>query len=256
MIRRSTTLQDGSPGWLLISQRAHAHLAAELAYQWTSLPEFGPPDDYRDLLSAIRHHDDGWQQWDRHWYENTADGVPVAFHEMDPAGSNRIWQASIDSVQSFGPLVTYIVARHFLRMRERSSSVDPSGSSDEFIDRNQSRCERCLAEWGELRNGTKSGLQRAELAVDGLQFFDHLSLILCLGEVNQTIELSPPIPPSSSLHFVGPWQIQFSPNPLTKPTSVLQAEALEVPAGDLDAKGLKHAAVPCQLRWHLSGELL
>lgn len=255
MIRRSTTLQDGSPGWLLISQRTHARLAGELAYRWVSLPEFGPPENTSDLLAAIIHHDDGWDRWDQRWFEHMADGVPIAFHEMDPAVSNRIWDESIELAESHGPLVTYIVARHFVRMRERSSSEDLSGSSDKFVDRNQRLCERSLRAWKELGKRTRSEMDLVELAVDGLQFFDNLSLILCLGKVKETIELTPPVPPAVSLCFEEPWRIRFRPNPIAA-MPILEAEALEAPDRGLDAKSLKRAAVPRKLTWHLSDELL
>ena len=105
MIRRSITLQDGRPGWLLISQQSHARLAEELARDWNSLTAIGFPSQSGDLLAAIAHHDDGWDDWDRHWYEHT-DGIrPIAFHEMEPAESNRIWDRSIELAQAHGPLV-------------------------------------------------------------------------------------------------------------------------------------------------------
>ncbi len=252
MIRRSTTLQDGRPGWLLISQPAHARLAGDLARYWMSLPEFAPPGNAPDLLAAIDHHDDGWEGWDRHWYEHTTDGVPIAFHEMDPVDSNHIWDESIKLAKSHGPLATYIVARHFVRMRERSSSVDPSGSSEKFIDRNQSLCERSLDAWKQIRKRTRCERELVELAVDGLQFFDNLSLILCLGKVHTSIELTPPVPPPIALHFQGPWQISLRPDPITQPAPIFEVDAWEVPDGGLDAKGLKHAAVPRQMRWQIT----
>lgn len=257
MIRRSTTLQNGSPGWLLVSQRSHAGLAAELACQWATLPKCVPPGAVSDLLRAIRHHDDGWDAWDRHWYDHLDHGVPIAFHEMDPAESNRIWGESIELAKSSGPLVTYLVARHFVRMRERSSSDDAGGASASFIDRNQRLCERSLRTCQATRGWRHADMGLVESAVDGLQFFDNLSLILCLGKVTTSIELTPPAFPPISLHFDGPWQIRFDPNPITTtPASLLQVEALEVPACGLDAKGLKRAAVPRRLSWQLSDEPL
>ena len=256
MIRRSITLRDGRPGWALIPQQAHAQLAADLARHWKSLDEFAPSGHESDLLHAITHHDDGWDDWDGHWYEHTAGGmVPTSFNEMVPADSNRIWDRSIQQVQAQGPFVTYLVARHFVRMRERSSTDDPSGSSKSFIDRNRALCEQAFHTWREQSERASADIELVELAVDTLQFFDNLSLILCLGKYLNPIELTPPLPPAIKLRFVWPrfFDVRVDPNPFVESDLSFEVEILEIPDSWLDAKTLKRYARPGTLTWHLIG---
>ena len=98
-----------------------------------------------------------------------------------------------------------------------------------------------------------------ERAVDALQFFDNLSLILCLGKVDTPIELTPPTPPTlvfecddTALDCGEPVRIRFSPNPIAKSSASFVVEALEVPDCGLAAKTLKRRAVLRQLGWELA----
>lgn len=93
MIRR---VQDND--WLLISQLEHARIAAELAEAWDTeeLSEFPHRDE---LLSAIRHHDDGWAAWELAPTINQQ-GEPRDFTEMSMQIATSIWTLCIDACTS------------------------------------------------------------------------------------------------------------------------------------------------------------
>lgn len=122
MIRR-----DDGENWLLIEQTEHARLAAEIAAAWGN--GVVSPLPVRDLLiPAIRHHDDGWQDWAVAPGIDPGTGKPRNFTEMPMAVSTALWNKSIGICrEGFGPLVTAIqrfrpyLQQHGKRwMRERS----------------------------------------------------------------------------------------------------------------------------------------
>ncbi len=97
MIRREEEAGSlsGKPGWILISQVDHAHLAAELAEAWGN--EEQPALPWPEiLLPAIRDHDEGWREWERHPDIHPETHWPRNFTEMPATDAVRIWTQSID----------------------------------------------------------------------------------------------------------------------------------------------------------------
>ena len=91
MIRR-----DGEPGWILISQVDHAHLAARMADVWGNEQVSALP--WPELLvPAIRDHDEGWRDWERLPDIDPETLWPRNFTEMPPLESARIWSHSIET---------------------------------------------------------------------------------------------------------------------------------------------------------------
>ncbi len=118
MIRRDALTADSSPGWILIPQIAHAHLAGDLADAW----HFDRFDEMAlaDLRYAARHHDDGWAVWDES--PGVDRGLPVNFDEMRLADSLSIWERSIEISTIQAPPAGYLVAGHFGRLLARFDS--------------------------------------------------------------------------------------------------------------------------------------
>lgn len=247
MIRRCTV--DGS-GWLLIQQVDHARLSAELAQYWRTVAEFGSTEDRDDLLAAIQHHDDGWSQWDAQLHCSPDTGQPLAFNEMSSADSNSIWTRSIQIAESMGPLTAYIVARHFLRMRVAGVSDDSSGSTAAFVRRFESECQRWLGEWADRRGDARPNREFAEQAVDFLQFFDALSLYICLGRIESSVQLTQPLGPPINVSQQSDWGYSISPRPLTVAQVKSAVHVLQIPVGAYgSAKQLKQATSHRDLIW-------
>ncbi|MEO1248806.1 MAG: DUF3891 family protein, partial [Pseudomonadota bacterium] len=101
--------------WLILNQRDHASLSADLA-RAMDLPPLDELGAREELLAAIAHHDDGWANWDADPKTDPDLGRPRGFNEMDRRDSLPIWRASIESAATHGPLAAATVAGHFLAL--------------------------------------------------------------------------------------------------------------------------------------------
>jgi len=119
MIRREFQCREGNPGWILISQVDHAHLAWQLAQHWAEpIGRLASID--RDLLAAIRCHDDGWSQWERQPQVDRDSGRPIDFTEMSLVEALHVWRQSIAVAEQVSSFTTWLVSRHFEELLRRS----------------------------------------------------------------------------------------------------------------------------------------
>src|SRR5581483_10014235 len=125
MIRRKQIDGTGRAFWVLISQVEHARVAGELAQQWGN-PPLTPLVPRDELVATIRHHDDGWAEWERMPGVDPQLGQPYAFTEMPLADSLAIWRKSIDGARSLGNLAPYLVSGHFSALLRHSNAWQKS----------------------------------------------------------------------------------------------------------------------------------
>ncbi len=104
-------LRETSAGWYLVTQPAHAELAAGLARHWQfpTLPRIDDPE----FLTAVARHDSGWETVDRQPHFNS-DGSPVSFLEWPLTSAVEVWRDSIEEARSRGSRGGCAVARHFV----------------------------------------------------------------------------------------------------------------------------------------------
>lgn len=186
MIRREIQ-NDNSPfAWLLIDQIAHARIAAELAQYWAGLDKEMTTEA---LIPTIEHHDDGWHRWDSQPKRDPVTGIPRDFTEMVPGESWQIWSDSIDTVQPYGPLAQHIVAEHFVTLAQSDEQVELPEKILQFVDKFLPRSAAWRETWIHAQPSTRqksdNWSEMAKRAVRILQFFDHLSLLLCCGPLNR-----------------------------------------------------------------------
>lgn len=187
MIRRLVQLDDGRPAWLLVSQRDHAALAAELSQRACVSATLGSDPALRQEVEwTIRHHDDGWQDWDEApGFADDPPGQPRSFDEMRIEDANEIWAGSIQEARRRGPLATWLVIRHFLYLRSVSSSAaDPAAVR--FAQQFEPLADACWREWLETARfadrsavAASDPVEVAQLGLDRLRWADRLSLCLC-----------------------------------------------------------------------------
>jgi Protein of unknown function (DUF3891) len=97
---------------LCIAQPDHAALAAEIMAHWQ--PGGLPDHPRRDaILTATRHHDDGWREEDVEMHVSDA-GEPLDFIAVPPAVKHRIWPRASERAASVSPYVGALVAQHAL----------------------------------------------------------------------------------------------------------------------------------------------
>jgi hypothetical protein len=119
MIRRET---EGD--FLLISQMAHAHLAAQLAAHFGNRA-FAPYAARSDGLTAIELHDAGWPTHDDAPSVNHH-GKPTDVFEMPMEKSLHIWSLSTQRAMEANPYAGLLVSLHGLALSSRIKSERPT----------------------------------------------------------------------------------------------------------------------------------
>ena len=220
MIRRNAATSDAQPGWILIPQIGHAHLAADLADAWL----FDPTEDQylSDLRLAIRHHDDGWADWDSRAIEQQQ---PLTnFDEMQIADSLAIWRRSIAMAADRGPRIGYLVAGHFCRLLRRFGKLATSGQlpdiRQEFLSDQAKNMDLWLPAW--QPNDRLSARDRAEQGVSFVQMFDAISLRFCCAE--QRDPWTAELPTGQRWEFLqlAPDRVTVEPWPFLTPTLMVR----------------------------------
>ncbi len=249
MIVRDDTPPEGPPRWLLISQIEHARIAAELAEPWGN-PPTEAVESPEIVLPIIRRHDDGWRQWESQPAVGP-DGKPVSFMEMSPAETNEIWGRSIDSLDDLGPLAPYLVASHFVERRRKSSGASPERTA--FVADFDRRRAEWFTRWQE-QDPARNTIDRAQLALRQLQFFDALSLWFCCEPRSKEETLLTPAGTRLKLVPATASEICLSSWPMRLPTLDLRVTARAVPrrpyATAQDLASVESEWV--ELRWRLS----
>lgn len=175
--------RNADRSWLLLSQVEHARIAAEVAEVWGNAEV--PPLPFADLLvSAIRHHDDGWADWEAAPTQDPATGGPRHFTEMPMPESTAIWTRSIEQAVRRQPLEAIWISKHFSSLAEqvrpsRRAMLQEKKAIDTFLIAQKglrSKCRRAalplFSSIPELEAGIETGWQ-------WLKFFDLFSLWLC-----------------------------------------------------------------------------
>ena len=167
-------------GWEIIFQRAHALLAAKLAFYWRPTER---PARWPETLNAIAQHDNGWQEWER-GDRVTAEGTPRDFTEMPlkqivlqaERVVTRAWHQSLWS--------GLLVSRHVSHLYEpRRGSY---AALDDLLER-QTALRRQWRRW------LKSGREEVERAYQLLLWADTFSLLLCRQQ----------LPAKGAVHEIG-----------------------------------------------------
>lgn len=256
MLRRIERIGP-TESWILIPQIEHAHLAGALAESWgdSSLAELQPREE---VLQAVRHHDDGWADWDASPGIDPVVGRPLSFVEMPLDVSIGIWRRSIYLACSRGYLAAHIVSNHFTELLQRASprwSHDPERFqvSRQFLDEQSDHREVWLAKWQEPNPAIRTR-KMATRVLEYLQFFDALSLWFC-GAVRQGPQ-SFTTPEGTEISFIptGPLRFTAEPWPLTVGQWTSTVRARRIPVGIYRTREELAAAPsePVELVFHLT----
>jgi len=255
MIRRETTRDDGTPTWVLISQIEHARVSGELTQDWGRAP--ATPLPFADVaVPTIFHHDDGWDVWEHEPAIDPSTGRPRDFTEMPNEDAHAIWRRSIDSVSPWGPLAQYMVAQHFMRLRRWGDETNES-DVQAFLNEYDQRCARWLDEWklqAPSIGASQTHARAAEQAVDFLQTFDALSLILCCTPRERPYPVQAPNGTRLTLRLQGE-QVLVDPWPWLADRRVVRASGWRIPAeplqSDDELRRRMRAAESVELNWRL-----
>lgn len=274
MIRRNVPLGDEPQKWLLISQVEHARISAELATAWGGgkvVSVVCPRDSNdlhlqeirRELLDAIRHHDDGWASWE------ASPGIdeqllrPYSFTELPREQSLPLWRDSILRAATIGPLSGWVVAGHFRRLLTDSTDAHCEASR-QWIGEVEKLQDEWLNDWRSINRPVHQA-PLAEECLAWLRTFDWLSLWLCCccpavagdSECEATTLDEGPLagtPVSCSTESIesSSWGICVRPWPFQQPYLNIDALGYAVAAEPYTSAGaLAKSRLPMRLRWRL-----
>jgi hypothetical protein len=102
---------------LLVTQPDHAHFSAELLSLWRA---GGLPDHprRRELLFAVREHDNGWRETDAAPRCNAGNGRPYDFLSLPREERIELWQRGTARYAGEHPYAALLVTRHALRLHQ------------------------------------------------------------------------------------------------------------------------------------------
>lgn len=178
MIVRSVQTPQGESKLFLIPQAIHAALSGDLASHW-GRASFLPLVHPEVVWPAIFHHDDGWIPADEHPAIDPETHRPQSFLDTPAADSHTIWTNSIEWAGRISPFAQYLIAEHFMSLREHSESGD-SPEGEAFLTKYEALCETWRDNWEDRHPATSE--QEVQLALRQLRFFDWFSLWLCLAK--------------------------------------------------------------------------
>ncbi|MEM8589921.1 MAG: DUF3891 family protein [Pseudomonadota bacterium] len=182
MIKVALDRQGDAQRWGVVRQVDHARLSFDLAERSTLLS--GLPDAVKsEVLCAIDHHDDGWQERDLAIEIDAANNRPRTFDEMTVDEALAIWGRSIARAQGFGVLSGWTVAGHFAYLATLKTGAErPIGRA--WADRREAKRGRWLCDWLARDPSHRAG--HAETALTCLRLFDSLSLyVIGVGSESQ-----------------------------------------------------------------------
>jgi len=189
VIVRPYQAPDGEPMLFLIQQSVHAALSGDLASHWGNGP-FAPLVHPAVVWPAIFHHDDGWIPADKSPAIDPKTRRPMTFMDSPTAESHAIWTKSIEWAARISPFAQYLIAEHFMTLREHSESAE-SEAGQKFLQKYEELCESWRDRWEDRHPSCTE--EEEKLALAQLRFFDWFSLWLCLDERKEeyTFERTP-----------------------------------------------------------------
>jgi hypothetical protein len=211
----------------LVTQRDHAHFAAELLSVWRA-PELLKHPRRRELLEAVREHDNGWQEADAAPRLKPSTREPYGFLDLPLEDRLEVWRRGVRRFAETAPYLALLISQHALALFASRSGEEPF---DQLLEELERLREDFLA---------RCALGLAEAATDyrWLELADALSLAACGADL-----------PAPNLHG---WkaepregELSIAPFPLAGATT-FQVPCRTIPArhyaGDADLGGELAAA--------------
>lgn len=254
MIRR-----DDGRSWLLISQMDHARIAGEIADVWGS--EAASPLTRPEVLAkSVRHHDDGWKEWEAEPQLDPESGGPRNFTEMPMPEVIPLWNRSIEQAAKRNPLDGLWVSKHFTYLAEQARPARRSDKSEKAaIDAFLVGQKPLRSVWRGKALKQFADIPALEAAVETglkwLQFFDALSLWLCCAPRTEPQSFQLPDGTTLTARPQSPEAIVLEPWPLKPKLLTISLLARRIVARKYaDTTELGQALVfgsPVSLHWRL-----
>jgi len=163
-------IREQNNGFIMIKQHDHAQISSKLYQQ---LPEkFLPKKEYQfEVNYAIEQHDCGWIPFDETPFWNDKANEPYSFTNFPTEPKTVLYEYGINRVEEKYPYAALLCSEHYTRFLRKS--MDKTAKN--FVQKEQARQERILKQLNIAKD-----LWMAHYEI--LQFFDNLSLYICLNE--------------------------------------------------------------------------
>lgn len=155
---------------IMIEQNHHAHISAEIILNWQDI--FFKKDPYfESVLYAIKHHDYGWDPFDRQPFLNDETNLPYSFIDFPVLPKTVLYTQGVDKVEQVDPYAAALCSTHYMRFMENNTSPE----AQEYMKHENKRTEKILTN---LAIDRTTFDRHAAL----LQFADNISLYFCLND--------------------------------------------------------------------------
>lgn len=155
--------------FVMIKQHDHGEISKKLYEQ---LYDRFLPKTYRSsIMYAIQQHDCGWIPFDKTPFWNDQSHTPYDFTDFPTSPKVVLYEHGINRIEEKDYYAALLCSEHFTRFMKN----DPDRVALQFVDRELIRQKRLKAE---LAVNEATFQKHYEL----LQFFDTLSLYICLNE--------------------------------------------------------------------------
>jgi hypothetical protein len=167
-------VRETKEGYILVKQHDHAHLSGQLADHWKE-EFFKGKDKKEEVLYAVYQHDRGWISLDESPFWNDRDDVPYSFMDFPLVPKLVHYEFGIDKVKENNSYAALLCSLHYTALLY-SASADKAGN---YLSHEKQR-QRKLKEQLHIHSTEKE--EQLTYHFHLLQFFDRLSLYLCINE--------------------------------------------------------------------------
>src|SRR5690625_3101795 len=170
-------IRENGKGFVMIEQHHHASISGNLFNSLRN--EFKPISPWKkDIEYAIYNHDYGWIPFDQTPFCDDTKNAPYSFITFPTAPKTVLYENGINVVEEKSSYAALLCSKHYSLFLQNDSTV----LAKQFVENEKNRQERIKRN---LQPFTETQFnQHYEL----LQFFDNLSLYICLNEPNVKIE--------------------------------------------------------------------
>jgi hypothetical protein len=242
--------RDEPDGLVVVSQPAHAWVAAQLARAWGNA-RFGEVTPREEVCLGAEQHDIGWTAWEGAPTLNPATGRPHSFTQMALAAHLEIWSsAGALALRQGGRYAALLVSMHGTHLyggRDGSRDTPTEARAvRDYLARErawQAAVLDSLRDDPRYAAGVPDGVARNQRLVS---IWDRLSLALCMGlRGARTIEGVPTAAGATSLTLTpidgDPTLVGVHPWPFAAPTVTLVCEGRRLPETFADEEAMRAA---------------
>ena len=171
-------VREREDAFIMIDQHHHASISGQL-FEWIK-EDFTIKNkkERNSIRLAIDLHDVGWKPFDLSPMWNDKKNIPYDFITLPNTIKSVLYKNGIDIVAQKNNYATLLCSHHYVRFLQKDSNT----CSKQFVQSEKERQANIIKEFNFFHN--ERFLTHYEL----LQFFDNLSLFICLHETNPSDE--------------------------------------------------------------------